>query len=101
MASVAVRYQVVGRQGLTQSASYTGTAGTVTNGASTGIYVVRVLCSSDAFVKIGDSPTATTYAASIRTTRPTTPYFMPADRILPPVRTSPRHICRKRSPRAM
>ena len=41
-----------------QSVAYTGTAGTIANAIS-GV-VVRVLCTTNAFVKIGTSPTATT-----------------------------------------
>lgn len=47
------------KQGVTKSVAYTGTAGTIAAvGAKT--TKVRVWCSTDAFVKIGDAPTATT-----------------------------------------
>lgn len=41
-----------------QSAAYTGTAGVITNPVKGRI--VRVVCTSAAYVKVGDSPTATT-----------------------------------------
>jgi hypothetical protein len=50
----------IGRLGLHQSASYTGTAGTTTNPISAGVYKIRVICTTAAYVKIDKSPTATT-----------------------------------------
>lgn len=55
-----MQYYGTGRLGPTQNVAYTGTAGTITNGISTAIQRVRVLTTTDAFIKIGDSPTATT-----------------------------------------
>ena len=46
------------RWGTHQSVSYTGTAGTISNAVSSP--VVRILCTSNAYVAIGTSPTATT-----------------------------------------
>ena len=46
-----------------QNISYTGTAGVIANavGGSTGDWrIVRILCTTQAFVAIGASPTATT-----------------------------------------
>jgi hypothetical protein len=40
-----------------QSVAYSGTAGTVTNALKS--RVVRVVCTTAAYVKVGDSPTAT------------------------------------------
>jgi hypothetical protein len=48
------------RQGSTQSVSYTGTAGTITNAVGSETYQVRIVTTTDAFVKIDNSPTATT-----------------------------------------
>jgi hypothetical protein len=48
------------RQGATQKVAYTGTAGTITNGVGAQTYQVRVVTTTDAFILIGDSPTATT-----------------------------------------
>lgn len=56
----AQQYIGVGRQGTTKSVAYTGTAGTISNGISASVLKIRVVCTTDAFVKIGDSPTATT-----------------------------------------
>lgn len=44
----------------TQSVAYTGTAGVITNPISTGVYAVRVWCSTDAHIAVGAAPTATT-----------------------------------------
>ncbi|HEY2401277.1 MAG TPA: hypothetical protein VGI23_13050 [Steroidobacteraceae bacterium] len=55
-----IRHQMVGRLSTTQSAAYTGTAATITNAVGTETYIVRVVCTSDAFIKIDNSPTATT-----------------------------------------
>jgi hypothetical protein len=53
-------YIGVGRTSTVQSVAYTGTAGTITNTIGLGCQVVRLLCTTDAFVKIATSPTATT-----------------------------------------
>jgi hypothetical protein len=50
----------VGRLSTVQSVAYTGTAGTISNPVGAQTYKVRVLCTTDAHVVIGDSPTATT-----------------------------------------
>ena len=55
----------VGRIGTTQNVAYTGTAGTISNAISNGVQKVRVLCTTDAYVKIGSSPTATTSDAYV------------------------------------
>ncbi len=59
------QYIGTGRLGATQNVAYTGTAGTVTNGVSSGVTKVRVACTTDAFIAIGDgtvAPTSTTGA---------------------------------------
>ncbi len=55
-----IRHQMVGRLGTSQNAAYSGTAATITNAVGTETYIVRVVCNTDAFVKIDNSPTATT-----------------------------------------
>lgn len=55
-----MQYFGVGRLGTVQSVAYTGTAGTITNGIGTGVQKVRVVCTTDAYIRIGSSPTATT-----------------------------------------
>jgi hypothetical protein len=57
---MAQQYIGTGRLGTHQSAAYTGTAGTITNAISSGVYKVRVIVTSAAYIKIGSSPTATT-----------------------------------------
>jgi hypothetical protein len=42
-----------------QSVAYTGTAGTIANAVGSYTKAVRVYCTTDAFVKISQSPTAT------------------------------------------
>jgi len=54
-----MQYWGTGYLGTHQSASYTGTAGTITNAVGTGTNRVRVVVTSAAYVKIGSSPTAT------------------------------------------
>ena len=54
-----MQYFGTGRIGLTQNVAYTGTAGTITNVISPSVQKVRILCTTDAFVKIDNSPTAT------------------------------------------
>jgi hypothetical protein len=56
----AIQYVGTGRLGTVQSASYTDTAGTIANGVGPQTYKVRVVCTSDAFIVIDNSPTATT-----------------------------------------
>lgn len=55
-----MQYWGTGRLGTHQSASYTGTAGTITNAITAGVHKVRVVVTTAAFIKIGSSPTATT-----------------------------------------
>jgi hypothetical protein len=50
----------MGRLGTVQSVSYTGTAGTISSGISGSVQRIRVLVTTDAFIKIAGSPTATT-----------------------------------------
>lgn len=45
---------------VTQNVPYTGTAGTIANPISAQTFNVRVYCTTDAFVKFGVTPTATT-----------------------------------------
>jgi hypothetical protein len=54
-----MQYWGTGRQGTVQHIAYTAAAGTITNGIGAQCYRVRVWCSTDAYEKIGDSPTAT------------------------------------------
>lgn len=55
---MAIQYFGTGRLGTVQSASYTGTAGTITNPVGPQTYRVRVLVTTDAYVRIGNNPTA-------------------------------------------
>src|SRR5262249_54589878 len=56
----AQQYIGTGRLGTTQNVAYTGSSGVITNPVGSETYKVRVLVTTDAFVKIGDgSPTAT------------------------------------------
>jgi hypothetical protein len=57
---VAFLHEPSSRQGTTQKVAYTGTAGTIPNGVGAQTYQVRIVCTTGAFVLIGDSPTATT-----------------------------------------
>jgi hypothetical protein len=54
-----MQYVGTGRLGTTQSVAFTGTAGTITTAINVGVYKVRVMVSSDAYVKIDNTPTAT------------------------------------------
>lgn len=53
------QYWGTGRLETHQSVAYTGTAGTISNAVGNGCFKVRVVVTSAAFVKIGNSPTAT------------------------------------------
>ena len=54
------QYIGTGRLGVAQNVSYTGTAGVITNGVTTGVTKVRVLVTTDAFVTTdGSTPSAT------------------------------------------
>lgn len=55
-----MNYIGTGRLGTHQSAAYTGTAGTITNAISDQVVKIRVVVTSAAYVKVGNSPTATT-----------------------------------------
>jgi hypothetical protein len=55
-----MQYFGTGRLGAHQSAAYTGTAGTITNAIGDGVNRARVVCTTDAFIVISKSPTATT-----------------------------------------
>lgn len=59
------QYWGVGRLGTHQSKAYTGTAGTIDNAVATGTQKVRVVCTSAAYVLIGNSPTATSAAVYV------------------------------------
>lgn len=48
------------KPGVTQTVSYTSTAGTITNAVSSGVQVIRVWLSTAGYVAIGTAPTATT-----------------------------------------
>lgn len=54
------QYFGTGRLSTVQKVAYTGTAGTISNGVGTQTYKVRVVCTSAAYIAIGNSPTATT-----------------------------------------
>lgn len=58
------------RHGTTQSIPYTGTAGTISTAITAGVQKVRVYCTTDAFIKIGMSPTATTSDVPIAASSP-------------------------------
>jgi len=63
----------VGRLSTHQSVAYTGTAGTITSAVATGIQKVRVVCTSAAYIVIGNSPTAT--SAGVYVPADTPEYF--------------------------
>ncbi|SCB51661.1 hypothetical protein GA0061099_10214 [Bradyrhizobium yuanmingense] len=56
---MAQQYIGTGRLSTHQSKAYTGTAGTIDNAIGSSVYKVRVVVTSAAYVKVGDSPTAT------------------------------------------
>ena len=59
--------------GAHQSVAYTGTAGTIANATANHAQWVRVLCTTDAYLAIAASPTATT--ADMYVTALTPEYF--------------------------
>lgn len=54
------QYWGTGRFGTVQSVAYTGTAGTIANGITNGIQRVRLLATTDCFVKVSAAGTAAT-----------------------------------------
>ena len=54
------QYIGTARLGTHQSVAYTGTAGTIATAITSGHNKVRVYVTTDAYIKIGSSPTATT-----------------------------------------
>jgi hypothetical protein len=65
----ATQYFGTAKWGTTQTVAYTGTAGVTTNGASVGVYKLRIVCTSQAFVVVGKGVTATVATGA----------YMPAD----------------------
>jgi hypothetical protein len=59
MALTKERFQAV-KPGTHQKKAYTGTAGTIDNAISSGVSIVRIVCTSAAYVAFGTAPTATT-----------------------------------------
>jgi hypothetical protein len=59
MSTIGGRYYGVGRLGTHQSVAFTGTAGTIANAVGAQTTKVRVLTTTDAFIKIDNAPTAT------------------------------------------
>lgn len=55
-----MQYYGTGRLGTHQSVAYTAAAGTITTAITTGTQKVRVVVTTAAYVKIDNSPTATT-----------------------------------------
>jgi hypothetical protein len=55
----ATQYFGTAKWGTTQTVAYTGTAAVTTNGASSGVYKLRLVCTTQAFVVVGTSPVAT------------------------------------------
>jgi hypothetical protein len=53
------QYWGTARWGATQNVGYSATAGTISNGIGSGAYKVRLICTTAAFVRVGDNPTAT------------------------------------------
>lgn len=58
------------RPGTTQSKAYTGTAGVIDNAVGANTRVVRVTTTTDAFIKFGTAPTATTADCFIKANTP-------------------------------
>jgi hypothetical protein len=65
-----MQYIGTGRLGTVQNVSYTGTAGTIGSGIGLGVQKVRVLVTTDAYIKIAQSPTATTSDAYLPALEP-------------------------------
>jgi hypothetical protein len=61
------------RPGTHQSVAYTAAAGTITNAVADTTRVVRVYCTTAAFIKIGTNPTAT--ASDVPVAANTPEYF--------------------------
>ncbi len=55
----ATQYWGTARWGTTQSATYTGTASTATTAVKVGVYKLRIIVTTAAFVRVGDGAAAT------------------------------------------
>lgn len=55
-----MQYLGVARWGTVQNVTYTGTAAATASSVSSGVLRVRLLATTDCYVQIGKSPTATT-----------------------------------------
>ena len=53
-------YFGTGRLSTVQSVAYTGTAGTIASGISPSVNKIRVVATTDCYIKIDNGPTATT-----------------------------------------
>jgi hypothetical protein len=56
---MAHQYIGTAQWGTKQTVSYTGTAGTISNGIGAGVYKVRIVVTTDAYVFVGDGTAAT------------------------------------------
>jgi len=67
------------KPGTHQSVAYTGTAGTISNAVGTSL--IRVICTSDAYIAVSSAPTATT--SDMLVIANTTEYFVcnPDDKV--------------------
>jgi hypothetical protein len=54
------QYWGTGRLGTHQSVAYTDTAGAISTAIGSGVYKVRVVATTAAYIRIGSSPTAVT-----------------------------------------
>lgn len=57
---MAQQYIGTARWGTKRSTTYTGTAGTISNAVSAGVYKIRILVTTDAYVFVSDDGTAAT-----------------------------------------
>ena len=56
---MSIQYLGSGRLGTTQNVAYSAAAGTIANPVGSQTYKVRVVCTTDAFIRIDNNPTAT------------------------------------------
>jgi hypothetical protein len=70
-----------GRLGKVQKVAYTGTAGTISTAISAGVQTVRIVVTSNAYVAVGVSPTATTSDTYVPANWPEYINVMPGEKV--------------------
>jgi len=71
----------IGRLGTNQNVAFTGTAGTTPNPISAGVYKVRVMVTSAAYVRVDNNPTAANTDPIMAANFPETFFVSPGQKV--------------------